>query len=363
MKILVINKNQIYNIPPLISVIYILRDLGHEVHLVTCGINDTIASEFKNRGVTFEVADYANASNSIAKVCEYLLFHSYVKRVLKNLTYDYVWIEGGNTVRAIGKNLLSGKKYILQISELHEDAPGQLAAISKVIHQAQAVFMPEYNRTAIYQAWFKLLRRPYVLPNKPYFIPSEKELAGLSDKYSNYIDLFKSKKVILYQGWISKRNRDMSAFVEATARLGDDFAFVMMGRDTENSVQYYKKLYPKLVHIDFIPAPDYMLLTSLSYIGIIVYNPDKLNQTYCAPNKIYEYGAFGKPMIGNNLPGLHIIEDLGAGRVAEQDDAEALYSAIKDIDSNYQNFSNSAKRMYDDCDNKETIRRVLSQLK
>lgn len=363
MKILVINKNQIYNIPPLISVIYILRDLGHEVHLVTCGINDKIASDFNNRGVTYEVVDYANASNSIAKVWEYLLFRSYVYRVFKNQIYDFIWIEGGNTIRSIGKNLLSGRKYILQISELHEDAPRQLTAISKVIHQAQAVFMPEFNRTAIYMAWFKLSKRPFVLPNKPYFIPSEIELVGLSNMYDNYIKLFKSKKVILYQGWISKRNRDMSAFVEATAHLGDDFAFVMMGRDTENSVQYYKEIYPELVHIDFIPAPDYLLLTSLSYIGIIVYNPDKLNQTFCAPNKIYEYGAFGKPMIGNNLPGLRVIEDMGAGRVAEQDDADALYSAIRDIDSHYQHFSNCARKMFESCDNKETIRRVLSTLK
>lgn len=362
MKFLIISKSKIYDIPPLISAIYILRDLGHHVHLITCGINDMLRREFNIRGVEIEIVKCADATSTIFKIKEYLKFRYYVKKAISRESFDCLWVEGGPTIRSIGVSILKDQSYILQISELHEDAPAQLKAIGKVIKQALIVFMPEYNRTAIYQAWFKLPKRPIVLPNKPYFLPGRDILDTLIPRYQEYVDIFKSKRVILYQGWISRRNRDMTSFLCAASQLGEDFLFVMMGRDADESIAYYKTLYPRLMHIEFIPAPDYLLLTSLCYIGIITYNPDKLNQTYCAPNKIFEYGAYGKPMIGNNLPGLHILKTHCAGCIVEQNDVNGILEAYVSIHKDYNKYSVGATNLFNSTDNKKTISNALGSI-
>ena len=82
----------------------------------------------------------------------------------------------------------------------------------------------------------------------------------------------------------------------------------------------YKKLNENLNHVDFIPAPYYLCITRLAIIGILTYNPMLHNTAYCAPNKIFEYGAFSVPMIGNNIPGLNILKEHRAGILVNEDD-------------------------------------------
>ena len=49
MRIVVINKDKLENIPPLISVVYHLTGLGHEVHLITTGYGDKMARVFQRK--------------------------------------------------------------------------------------------------------------------------------------------------------------------------------------------------------------------------------------------------------------------------------------------------------------------------
>lgn len=358
MKFVIINKDSLVNIPPLLSVVYILLDEGHSVHMLTCGINDSVRKSLENRNVTIEVADFTKARNSIEKLIEYYKFRCYIYKKIKQIDYDYLWIEGGNTVVALGDNLKKFPFY-LQVSELYESNKYTLYAIRQVIKYARKVFMPEYNRSFLYKCWFNLSHRPIVLPNKPYFLPTKENLLIYEHKHSALVNLFNSHKVMLYQGHIFP-DRDLSAFIHAVDELADDFIVVLMGKDY-NMVEKYKKISKKVYHVEFIPVPEYLLFTSKSYIGILGYNPSSLNNSFCAPNKLFEYSAYGKPMLGNDIPGLRCIEESGAGEIIDENNPDSIINAIKKIDKNYEIYSNKSRNFFEKVDNVETIRKALQQ--
>lgn len=124
----------------------------------------------------------------------------------------------------------------------------------------------------------------------------------------------------------------------------------------------YKQIDDSLIHIEFIPAPDYLLFTSMCYIGIVTYDPFTLNTAYCAPNKIFEYAAFGKPMIANNIPGLKVLSEAGAGETINENDISSIKEAILLIDKDYEKYRSAALGFFNSVDNEEIISRSLKSL-
>lgn len=360
MKVIVITKSKIKDIPPLISVAHILTDLGHAVEVLTSEVNPQTAESFKQKNIKYTEYPFASATNPLHKAYEYRMFRNKVKQHLAKASFDLLWIEGAHTIRSLG-DFIKKYRYILQISELHTDHTAQLKAIGKVIHNAETVVMPEYNRTVIYKTWFNLKTRPTVLPNKPYMVPDKDVLEGLKEKIFNKYQELKDKKIIIYQGLID-RDRDLSNFVKAVKELGGDYKFVMVGKDG-GMVEHYRKIDSNIVHIDFMPVPDYFVFTANAYIGILSYDSNILNNAYCAPNKIYEYGYFALPMLGNDIPGLrYSVENGGAGVIVDEEDTESIKKAIVNIDANYKSYSKASKDLFDKCDNRKTIDEIIRKI-
>lgn len=367
MNIIVINKEIFQNRPPVISTLLTLCDLGHNVTLITVEINDYWRNELQKRNVSIHVVSEKKNVNRIAKVFEYLNFKNQVFKYLTNNGINkenaLLWVIGGNTIFCLGIKLKKFR-YALQIQELHENDKHYLRAFSKIINNAELVFMNEYNRTIMYQIWFKMTKRAIVLPNKPYFVLSEKDiqnqiLTRIKLKYEEEIELFKTKKVILFQGWYGKPDRDLTAFVQAIKELGDDYRMAILGRYNK-TLDEYRAIDPNIIHIDFIPAPDYLVFTSLAYIGIVSYNPNSLNNAYCAPNKIWEYSTFSLPMLCNDIPGLkYTVEYSEAGICVDENNTKAIIEAIQQIDMDYNKYSNNATQMNNNFNNAEIIRNAM----
>lgn len=360
MNIIVITKSKIKDIPPLISVAHILTDLGHAVEVLTSEVNPQTAESFKQKNIKYTEYPFASATNPLHKAYEYRMFRKNVKQHLAKTSFDLLWIEGAHTIRSLG-DFIKKYKYCLQISELHNEHPAQMKSISKVISTAKLVFMPEYNRTILYRIWFNLKHRPIVLPNKPYFYPKKEDIERIETKYTEMLSIFKSKKVILYQGQIAA-TRDLSNYIKAVKELGEDYCTVLLGND-HNMVKKYKEIDENLVHINFIPAPDYLLFTSMAHIGILTYNPSSLNNMYCAPNKIYEYSKYSLPMLGNDIPGLkYAIEPYNAGVIIDEESVESIKNGILEIDNNYKNYKLNSSRIFTEQDNKKIIQEALDSM-
>lgn len=365
MKIILIHKAEFPKRPPVISSTLILSELGHDVTLITEGLNDYWKEELRRRSINVHVIENKFIKyKTFGKVLAYLKFKKETFRIVEEYknthTSVLVWVEGAYTIMALGKKL-NNFSHILQIQELHETSKMQLKAISKVIGTAKAVFMPEYNRTILYQIWFSLKHRPVVLPNKPYFYPSKEDIEKLEIKYAEMLSIFKSKKVILYQGQIAT-TRDLSNYIKAVKELGGEYCTVLVGND-HNMVSKYRAIDENLVHINFIPAPDYLLFTSMAHIGILTYNPNSLNNMYCAPNKIYEYSKYSLPMLGNDIPGLkYAIEPYNAGEIVDENNVESIKNAILKIDSNYEEYVANSARIYTELDNVSIIRETIKDI-
>lgn len=363
MHIIYIHKDRFAKRPPVISALLILNDLGHKVTLIDEEVSDYWKEALRKRSISFYETATTIHGGTVSKLLSYHRFRKKVLEILGHVIEDkyqtIVWVEGAQTIVALGKKL-NDYRHILQIQELHEKSKRQLKAIAQVIHSAEVVFMPEYNRTVLYQVWFKLKKRPVLLPNKPYFLPTKDELSEYREKYPEQVELFKKYKAVLYQGHIHPE-RDLTAFVKASKKFPKDYRLVLMGKD-HGDLSRYKEINPSIIHIDFIPAPEYLLFTSLCHIGVVTYSPCELNTAYCAPNKIYEYAAFGKPMIGNDVPGLQIVKSSNAGLLIDEQNINSIVEAIEKIEINYNKYSNGAKELFRMYDNKDIIRNALNHM-
>lgn len=359
MKILIIEKDALEKIPPIISVIEGLIELGHSVSIIAGGANDVIKQNLKKRNVLIQTIPFGMELSYIEKVKSTIKFRNTVKETLIKNDFDLLWIEGHGTFRWM-PSTVAEKNFVMQISELYDAKKMEVTrkAIRKVIHKANAIVMPEFNRATLYQVEYELKQRPIVLSNKPYFYLTEDDEIRCKKKYEKELAIFKEKKVILYQGIIHKE-RDLSNYIKAVKELGDDYRLVLLGKDY-GVLNEYRKINPEIIHIDFIPAPDYLYFTAHAYIGIVTYEPTTLNCAYCAPNKIYEYGRYSLPMLANDIPGLiYTIGHAGAGVIVDEKSVESIKEGILEIDKNHALYAQNARKFYDDTDNVATIEKIL----
>lgn len=365
MQIIVINKEFFYNRPPVISTLLTLVDLGQEVTLITESMNPYWKNELHSKGVSYHVIPCCKLRrNPLVKIFEYIKFKKNVFKIIGEAQREskddlLLWIIGGNTIYSLGNKIIK-HKFILQIQELHEKDSRYLKVFGKIIHNASGVILNEYNRTVLYQCWFNLKERPIILPNKPYFIDSVDERVISKYLSQEIIDRLDKSKVILFQGQIVSY-RDLTPYIKAAKELGG-YQMVLMGNNYDGMVEKYRSIDPNLIYISRIPAPDYLAITSRARICILTYDPRGLNNSYCAPNKIFEYGAFGKPIIGNDIPGLKPIEQFHAGFLVDESDIENIKNAYVKIEDNYQYYREGAKALYNSVDNKATISKLLQKI-
>lgn len=364
MKIVLIHKAELAVRPPVISSLLILSDLGYQVTLIDEKITDYWKEELEKREIAYYEIKRDHKSSPFGKLLSYYKFRKKTYQILKETGNEsLIWIEGAQTIVALG-NKVNRYRHILQIQELHEKSNRQINAIKQVIHQAEAVFMPEFNRTMIYKVWFKLDKQPYLLPNKPYFVLSEKDCDKVLNEYHDRICNLQNKKVILYQGGI-KRLRMLDKIARAIKVIDNNYHLLVVGPEQESGViDEIKEITPEITHISFIPAPNYMAFCKIAHIGYVTYEPNSLNNIYCAPNKIFEYSSFGLPMIANDIPGLRFTVGVsGACELVEPTIINSIVEGLQRIENSYSKYKENSIAFYNSVDNKKTISEVLSSLK
>ena len=89
-----------------------------------------------------------------------------------------------------------------------------------------------------------------------------------------------------------------------------------------------------------------------------------VNPIYCAPNKIFEYSKFNKPMISNDIPSLrNIFEKFNCGLVVEDPiSAEKVKEQIVKIFENYDTFSDGANNYYNSIDIHDIVRNIIKSI-
>lgn len=374
-------KEDITKYPPIISIIYSLIELGVKPCLIGKLSNDNLKQELLEKGfVYYPSIDYKIKEGNLRKLYRQIIFKKKVHEILKNTFSpgDLIWIFNLETIILLNNVI----EQYPTITHFFEFSPphfnwkykllNPLFSLKKTLHSAWKVIHCEYNRAQITSGLYDLEILPTVLPNKPYV--DEQLLIHFPLTIGQHISSLKTqignRKVILYQGGFNKLERPLEAFCESINYLPDEFIFVLMGPDSPYRSELQSKYSSDRVIIaDYIPAPYHLLATELAYITILSYYPssknfaDVLNPIYCAPNKLYEYAKYGKPMIGNNIPGLYydfryyncgicINSPLNPNEIAE---------AVLTIKKNYNDYSVGSNTLYNSIDFKSIIKNILDK--
>ena len=101
----------------------------------------------------------------------------------------------------------------------------------------------------------------------------------------------------------------------------------------------------------------------LNYLPVPNTIADVINPLYCAPNKIYEYTKFSKPILCNDIPALReIVNAYNCGTIVQYPmDSESICNAIRDIGQNYNIYSQGAGKYYNSINIKQIVSNILEQ--
>ncbi len=376
MKLIIVLLTAIENLPPARNLLISLTKKNVEVELVTM-YSSHLPNEIKDSKniVVYDVQPKIY-HNKLRCLINRFLRRIKVRKLIKKIATkdDIVWTMTDYEVMEIGKVLLK-HRHVMQLMELIKDIPyfDELpcfkAHIDKYAKRAEMVIVPEYNRAHIQKAYWNLDSVPFVLPNTPNILDCERNKQIPNQEIQNKIYSLKDKKIILYQGTFGYE-RVLDQFILATRLLGDGYAVVLMGSNTADLQELVKK-YPEVIHIDFIPAPLHLTVTSHAHIGILSYvntqkikHFDPLNAIYCAPNKIFEYAAFGVPMISNDIPGLAVpFSKYNIGRCATELTAEEIKKEILNIEKDYDNIRNNCIEFYKSQQYDDLVENIIQKLK
>lgn len=378
MKIIVVYVGDILHCPPALSLIGVLNDLKIET-IICLTDSDNIAIEKRYRNTKYITFEYLNIGykENISRIKKYFRMHYIRKKYWEiiNKYYDdntILWVLSEVSLKHLGSKVMKFN-YILHLLELIEE----LYYIPKLhflkmnaekyAKKANVLVEAEYNRAHITKAWWSLNLLPSIFPNKPYEISNIEKKSEItsSKEIKDIINKIKNKKIILYQGNISTE-RPLREYIHAVNELGEDYVFVMM---INGDNPYPELKFDNFYCLPFVEPPFHLEVTSHSYIGIISYTPIKndysiLNTLYCAPNKVWEYGKFGVPIIGNDLPSLsQQFNKFHNGICIKDITREEIKKAIMIIENDYDKYSKSAVEFYNSVDLKVVVRNILNKTK
>lgn len=357
-------KGRLEALPPALSLAMLLPDLGIDTIAVTSTCGEPVRESLKKRGVRLTEASPGQSTpkNILSKLRYWRAFRKTFWNVVDRLGRDaVVWIGSGDSALAVGKGI-ARRRYVLQLNELYDKLPWYRRNLRFYVRKARAVVVPEYCRALIFRVWYQLPRTPFVLPNKPYYISSEREMPIAYVENRRKIEALAGRRLILYQARMARM--DMLAIAQAVVGLGPGYVLGLLGNIRDHDM--YARVrdeYPDLIHFDFMPPPSHLGVTSHSHIGVLIYNYESMNNVFCAPNKVWEYSGLGVPMICNELPMLsEQFARYHAGETFELGNARSVLQAIQRIEQDYDGYCVGARALFDSIDYTAIVEQIIGRL-
>ena len=173
-------------------------------------------------------------------------------------------------------------------------------------------------------------QRPFIVRNCPSLIQGV-DVEG--DPLRKVLGLEKAKKIVLYQGLYAPY-RGLKQLVES-ARFIQDGVVVFRGwGELEGELKRRTReldLTDKVFFVKPVPLDQVTRAAAEADIGVVPIMPDILSYRYCAPNKLFEYFAMGKPAVASALPGLVTTFDSDCVLYFQPDDEKDLAARVLEL--------------------------------
>lgn len=359
--VLYLLRDDLENLPPSMSQVLTLCQIGCKVKVVTMHASEYIREFFKDQNIEFSTLKErkkikGNTFNKLQNLFEY---RNLVKKSVTSDQYDLLWVGSADTARYCKDLFINRAPMVLNIYELYDKNPEVIRAIKPIAQGAECVVVPEYNRAHILKVWLGLNKTPIIIPNKPCF--PKVEIFPDAQKIVDDLRCI-NKKIVLYQGWIGK-GRDITKVAEALNKLKnkDEYALVLLGSATAGDpIGEIKSIFNTTIHIPFLKPPQHLFVTELAHIGIATYDDSSLNNVFCAPNKIYEYAEKNVPILARDIPGLsNTVGKYKAGVCVNMDSVDEIAIAIQELDANYDEYRQSLEGFLNEYSVMDSIRDII----
>jgi len=354
---LFIYKGDIIKLPPLITNILLIKQKNKSITLIVDKLDPELISEFKNNEIDIVELNISKTlkNTKISKLFYWWNFRKKTKKYLRHIPSKMLWFGSADTAINL-YGLYNRMNFNINIYELYDKNKIYRYFLKKILPKANKVIVPEETRASIFKVWYQLKNKPIVLPNKPILSQNNLELA-LTDELANIMN--SNKKIILYQGIIVKGLRDLTPLCKALVQIRDQWQLVLMGPDNPY-IDELKIIYPELIYVPYIKPPMHLKVTELVDLCVVSYSYKDLNNIFCAPNKIWEYSMFGKPMLCNDVPCLkQTVEKSNAGVCIDMDDSNAILEAINTIEQDYSYYSSNALAFYNSIDLESIVATIV----
>lgn len=108
-------------------------------------------------------------------------------------------------------------------------------------------------------------------------------------------------RIILYQGGLAPM-RGLEQLVDSASQLSEEWNIVILGNGRMEQALRQRAPREKVSFIPAVPSDELLKWTSGASLGAMLYEGVTQNQTYCTPNKLWEYPAAGVPILSSDLP-------------------------------------------------------------
>lgn len=376
MHIVIAHLEKVTLYPPVINLIENLLNNKHRVSLVSYDIMSLSARIIENKNFQYTDIPQTVGSGIIKRYKRGMTRtregRAAVEKYMENA--DVLWTTTDLTVRSLGDTVLK-YKHIMQLMELERWYPQFKGSklfkfpIDQYARRAWKVVVPEINRAYIQKTWWNLKAVPEVLPNKPYNMNPGDPLPEMEEALEKMKK--EEKKIILYLGFIGS-DRSLKEFAQAVEGCGKEYCLYVIGKVSDKSKDEFEKLLKKYSCVEYLgyyPAPKHLLFLQYAHIGLLPYNPSgnhlyisELNALYCAPNKIFEYSAYGIPMLGTDVPGLRQpFEKYNIGICKSKLDIDSIKDGILEIEKKHQIMSENCKLYYSSVNLDKIVNEILTK--
>ena len=236
--------------------------------------------------------------------------------------------------------------------------------ISK-LYDVAVLIEAEINRAKMLQKEKQLKCLPFVLPNKPYGHPRMRKMVVTDPAAASVVESWGTRTVFLYQGSLGADRNGIVDMIEWICEAFPDAVMAVMSVWSPRIDELVAK-YRNFSYVPFVRAPHHLEVTSHATVGLAVYTVDQvpgispLNGLYCAPNKTFEYGGFGIPLLCNNPPGLRdSVGAAGAAVCLDELTRESVAAGAQKLLADYDAYSARARVFFESVDVEKIVSGIL----